>query len=112
MLNRIQSFLLTVTFIMLAAMAQAAEPTTYHVHVKGLACPFCAYGLEKNFSKIDGFDLVSVNLKAGLIEVSLHEGTTLDETTVREIVENAGFTLEGFERATPIKAQDDGSRQQ
>ncbi|MCZ6666374.1 MAG: heavy-metal-associated domain-containing protein [Gammaproteobacteria bacterium] len=109
MLNRTQFFLLSVILIFLAAVALAAEPTTYHVHVKGLACPFCVYGLEKNFSKIEGLDSVSVNLKAGLIEVSLREGATLDEATVRETVENAGFTLEGFERATPVKVQDDGS---
>ncbi len=106
MLNRTQSFLLTATFILLAAMALATEPTTYHVHVNGLACPFCVYGLEKSFNKIDGVNSVSVNLKTGLIEVSLHEGATLDETVVRESVEDAGFTLEGFESATPIKAQD------
>jgi len=85
------------------------EPNIFHVHVKGLACPFCAYGLEKTFRKIDGVESVFVNLKAGLIEISLRDGAILDEATARKTVEDAGFTLEGMEHATPNEPQDDDS---
>lgn len=109
--NCLRSLPSAVACVWLTTIVLAAEPAIYHVHVNGLACPFCAYGLEKSFSRIDGVDSVSVNLKAGLIEISVKNDATLDETIVRERVEDAGFSLEGIERALPITPQDDDSSQ-
>ena len=31
------------------------------IEVDGLACPFCAYGLEKNLKEIDGVENIEIN---------------------------------------------------
>lgn len=84
--------------------AQAAD-NTYHVHVNGLACPFCVYGLERSLSKVDGVESVAVSLKTGLIRITMADGVTLDETEARETVKDAGFTVESFAVAEPISVE-------
>jgi len=83
-----------------------ADASTYHVHVSGLACPFCAYGLERSLGKIEGVETVAVSLKTGLIRVSVRDGLALDETEVQETVKDAGFTVESFGMAEPIAIKD------
>ncbi len=83
-----------------------ADASTYHVHVSGLACPFCAYGLERSLVKIEGVETVAVSLKTGLIRVSVRDGVTLDETEVQETVKDAGFTVDSFGMAERIAIKD------
>ncbi len=79
-----------------AAIAQAAGPT-YRVHVAGLACPFCAYGIEKSLSAIDGVARVETHMEDGVVIVEMAEGETLDRAAAKHAVKDAGFTLDGFE---------------
>jgi mercuric ion binding protein len=79
-----------------ATAAHAAGPT-YKVHVAGLACPFCAYGIEKSLSAIDGVARVETHIEDGLVIVEMAEGETLDRAEAAQAVEDAGFTLDGFE---------------
>lgn len=99
MMKAIQSAFVAVTLIFLstAAMAGAGE---YKLHISGLACPFCAYGLEQRFSAIEGVEKVTVDLKTGVAIVSMTDGATLDEAFARKTVEDAGFTLESIEFVT------------
>lgn len=109
MLKKIQTCLVAVTFILVSAVALAEKTNTYHVHVKGLACPFCVYGLEKKFGEIDGVKNVKVSLKTGLVEVTMEDGTSLEEALARQTVENAGFTIEAFDKAEMLEAgEEDG----
>ncbi len=95
--------------IVLATPVLAEPQNSYHVHVSGLACPFCVYGLERSIGKISGVDCESVDLKTGLIRISMSGSVTLDEAVVRESIKDAGFTVEAFESATPIALHhDDG----
>lgn len=80
-----------------ATAALAAGPG-YRIEVAGLACPFCAYGIEKKLGAIDGVEHVETNIKEGRVTVTMKDGTALDEATAKRAVEDAGFTLEGFER--------------
>jgi len=89
-----------------AAVAGAQEAkAVYKVYVDGLSCPFCTYGIEKKFSKVKGVERIDIDLKTGTTIITMATGTTLDETTARETVEAAGFTLRDFEqvRGTPKK---------
>ena len=79
-----------------------ADENAYHIHVAGLACPFCVYGLERSLGKIEGVESVTVSLKTGLIRVVVRENMMLDEALVRETVKDAGFTVEAIEAAEPI----------
>ena len=82
-----------------AAVVGAQEAkAVYKVYVDGLSCPFCTYGIEKKFSKVKGVEKIDIDLKTGTTIITMSTGTTLDETTARETVEAAGFTLRDFEQ--------------
>lgn len=70
----------------------------YEVHVAGLACPFCAYGIEKAFNEIQGVESALTDLGAGVVVVEMADGATLSEAQARTAVDKAGFTLEGLEK--------------
>ena len=80
-----------------AAGAWAAA-ASYRLQVDGLACPFCAYGIEKKLTALEGVDKVETHLKEGAVIVTMADGAALDEATAKRAVEAAGFTLNGFER--------------
>lgn len=105
--GRALGFLLGTILSVFPVTVLGADQDAYHVHVNGLACPFCAYGLERSLGKVDDVESVTVNLKTGLIQISVSDGATLDEATVREAVKDAGFTVEAFEPATRMEQTGD-----
>jgi mercuric ion binding protein len=84
-----------------AADAWAAI-ASYRLQVDGLACPFCAYGIEKKLTALDGVDKVETHIREGAVIVTMEDGAALDEATAKRAVEAAGFTLNGFE---PVEAR-------
>ena len=70
----------------------------YALAVDGLACPFCAYGVEKQLTAIEGVESVEIDVKSGQVVVTLIEGMTLSEDTARQAVEDAGFTLRALKQ--------------
>lgn len=83
----------------LMSMHAFAAQQTYRLRVDGLACPFCAYGLEKKLNAVKGVEHLEVDVASGLVKVSMTEGATLDEAAAKKAVKEAGFTLRGFEQA-------------
>ncbi len=82
---------------LLAAPAWAGPGAkVYSVGVDGLACPFCAYGIEKELGSVEGVDKVDVDIRRGVVIVTMTAGATLDGDTARQAVENAGFDLRSF----------------
>ncbi len=74
----------------------------YDLRVDGLACAFCAYGIEKKFTKTDGVESVEVNLKKGLVIVTTNEDKTFSKEELTNLINNAGFTLKSMrEEAVP-----------
>ena len=69
----------------------------YKLYVDGLACPFCAYGVEKKVGGLDGVERVDIDIDGGLVAVTMAEGSTLDEATAKRAVDEAGFSLRAFE---------------
>lgn len=78
------------------ASAAFAGPS-YRLQVTGLACPFCAYGIEKQLGALEGVERVETHIKDGAVIVTMRDGAALDETSARKAVEAAGFTLDGFD---------------
>ncbi len=76
-----------------------AAPAQYQLRVDGLACPFCAYGIEKELNRTDGVESIRIDINAGTVTVTMAEGATMTEAQAGRIVEDAGFTLGGFEEA-------------
>lgn len=86
--------ILAVTLACLAALrlSAAAEVTGMSVRVVGLACPFCAFGLEKKLKAVEGVRGVEVSLKPGVValRVDPHRPPSVD--ALRKAVQSAGFT--------------------
>ena len=104
MIRILRSLAFGLSLIVLAGTALAAPPA-YKLRVDGLACPFCAYGIEKKLSAIAGVRTIDVDIASGTVTVTMTEGTTLDKATATAAVEAAGFGLGGFE-VVPAAARD------
>jgi len=87
-------FLTTIT-LLLSSFSFAAG-TQYSMRVDGLACPFCAYGIEKKFIRTEGVDSVDIDLQKGLVIVKTREGKTFGEEKLKEIINDAGFTMKNM----------------
>ena len=62
------------------------------LQVKGVACPFCVYGIEKNLKKVPGVAAVEMTIRTGVVRISLQPGTPLDAAALEEAITMAGFT--------------------
>ncbi len=75
------------------AQNQVDEEKVYiKIEVNGMACAYCAFGMEKELKKVAGVDDVVIELKEGLAFIS----TPIDQKPEKEnlslIIQNAGFT--------------------
>lgn len=62
------------------------------IEVDGLACPFCAYGLEKNLNKnIDGIENLDINVEEGYVTFGYPKEIKLKDEMLKDIVKDAGF---------------------
>ncbi len=82
--------------VLAAGILGIAEPALaaidhYEVQVDGLACPFCAYGLEKKLKKLPGATNVQIELNAGRAAFDVVSGVLLPGP-VENSVRDAGFT--------------------
>lgn len=57
--------------------------------VKGMTCGHCKAMVEKNLSKLDGVESVTVDLASGETKI---QGNP-DSKAVRDVIEDLGFTL-------------------
>ncbi len=62
------------------------------VEVDGLSCPFCAYGLEKKLSGIDGVASIKIDIDQGMAILTVSENKSITEEEIRKVVKQAGFT--------------------
>ena len=91
--------LIPLAAISIAATASAGvERVT--VEVDGLACPFCAFNLEKRILTLEGVPEESdwkVSLEEGTAAFDWNPEVAFDEEAVREQVRRAGFTPGGID---------------
>lgn len=74
------------------------------IEVKGLACPFCAFGMEKELKKVAGVKNVEIELKKGLAFISVPKNQRPTSENLEKIVTEAGFTVGEIEfSTTPFK---------
>ena len=69
-----------------------AEIKTIAVSVDGLACPFCAYGIEKKIKRLKGVKEIKILLNAGTVSLKCNENKSPAFADVRTAVKDAGFT--------------------
>lgn len=98
----IQRTAMAVSLLVVTAVALAAGPS-YRLAVDGLACPFCAYGIEKKLNALDGVERLETNIEDGSVIVTMQDGVTLDEVQAQKAVKAAGFSLRKFEPLLPAQ---------
>ena len=86
--------------LMSFSLSTFAAGTHYSIRVDGLACPYCAYGVEKKLKKISGLSNIKVDLKKGLVTVDAAEGTTLNEKQLKKLFKDAGFTYRSMKTSS------------
>jgi copper chaperone CopZ len=91
---------LTLYFVLMPLQPAVAEANTatIEVHVLGLVCDFCARAVEKVFYARPDVKNVSVNLSEKKILVEVSDDSTLDDATIRQLVEDSGYSLESIQR--------------
>jgi copper chaperone CopZ len=89
---------LTLAVIVLAgtwptqAQAQATGPKEAVVTVKGMQCPFCAYGIKKQLAKVPGVRKVDVDLAKNQAIVEFAPDAKPTDGQIQRAVHDAGFT--------------------
>ncbi len=96
MIRILRSLAVGLSLFLLAGTALAGTHV-YKLYVDGLACPFCAYGVEKKVGGLEGVEKVEIEIEEGVVAVTLAEGATLDKAAAKEAVDQAGFSLHKFE---------------
>jgi len=81
-----------VVWLMMGGVSQA-EMKQLVLRVDGLACPFCAYGLEKKLMVLPGVTSYDADLREGKVFVGLEPSASVDVEHVQEAVSKGGFTL-------------------
>ena len=96
--KRLAASVLIALFAAMALAPQASaqddkliEDPDIIIEVDGIACPFCAYGIEKRLKKIDGVAELSVLLEEGRVQLKMEENATVSEERLREAIAEAGF---------------------
>ncbi|MBB0025169.1 heavy metal-associated domain-containing protein [Chitinivorax sp. PXF-14] len=69
-----------------------AERQVVDIAVKGMTCPFCAYGLEKNLVKASEVEQASASLKEQKVHIVLKPGAQPDIRRYKQLIHDAGFT--------------------
>ncbi len=91
--------IITIIFI-IAALAGSgfsfAAGTQYQLRVDGLACPFCAYGIDKKFIQTEGVESVDIDIKNGLVIVNTVESKIFSEDELKTIIDDTGFTMKSM----------------
>ncbi|HDZ10714.1 MAG TPA: copper chaperone, partial [Bacteroidetes bacterium] len=87
-------FILTGLFILQAGLFSSANAQIKQVRIKvnGLACSFCAYGLEKKLKKVDGVGKVTISLNDGLATLNSKADQSIEFANLKALVKAAGFS--------------------
>ncbi len=84
-----------VAFLLIPSCSQA-ELLEAELTVAGMACPFCAFGIEKKLRAVDGVQEVTVFLDDGVIQLVFSPANGATAGEVQHAVEEAGFRLSNF----------------
>lgn len=75
------------------ARADEWPSDAYVLQVDGLACPYCGYGVEKQFSRQEGVRGTTIDIEKGVVVVLVAPGTRFTDMELGQIIHDAGFEL-------------------
>ncbi len=70
-----------------------AEVKQIILRIDGLACPFCAFGLEKKLKKLEGYRSIKVFINEGKVNIGWKQDKPLKLPAIYAAVKAAGFTI-------------------
>lgn len=79
------------------AQEPAGDRNQAVVTVRGMQCPFCAYGIKKHLAKLPGATRVDVELAKNQAIVTFTPGAKVTDAQIQQAVRNAGFTAGAIE---------------
>jgi len=87
--------------LLLFSMVQTAiaETTVYSIRVDGLACPYCAYGIEKKLNELDGVKFIDMDLEKGVVTVETYD-VKLGDAQLKQLFTDSGFTYRSKKETT------------
>lgn len=74
------------------ASPAAGDSSRVRVKVDGLACPFCAHGLEQNLKKIPGVIDLEILVDQGMASLTYASAHAINLDAIRKAVRQGGFT--------------------
>jgi len=92
---------------LVAAQAQQRTEDDYVLEVDGLACPFCAYGLERKLEALPGVGEVAIDLAGARVSFDVEDRPPLLPERVDRAVREAGFELRSLQMR--VRGRVDGS---
>lgn len=64
----------------------------YRIRVDGIACSYCAYGIEKKFKNMAGVKFVNIDFKKGIVSICTLDNVDFNEDFLEKTFKGAGFT--------------------
>ena len=86
-----QKYLLTI--IVVFGLTAAVSADTIKATVNGMVCGFCATGIEKTFKAQREVKTVNVDLGNKLVTIQTKQGQTLDDSKIKKLLGNAGYSV-------------------
>jgi copper chaperone CopZ len=81
------------TIIVIFGLTAAVSADTIKATVNGMVCGFCATGIEKTFRAQPEVKTVSVDLENKLVTIQTKQGQTLDDSKIKKLLGNAGYSV-------------------
>ena len=96
----IRAFLIASSLLLHSVTVGAQGPgqAEYQLRVDGLACAYCAYGIEQAFMNTAGVENIDIDFERGLVRVTTAASTRFTGEQLETITDDAGFTLRSWER--------------
>jgi copper chaperone CopZ len=81
------------TIIVIFGLTAAVSADTIKATVNGMVCGFCATGIEKTFRAQPEVKTVDVDLENKLVTIQTKQGQTLDDSKIKKLLGNAGYSV-------------------
>jgi copper chaperone CopZ len=86
------------TIVVIFGLTTAVSADTIKATVNGMVCGFCATGIEKTFRAQPEIKTVDVDLENKLVTLQTKQGQTIDDSKIRKLLGNAGYSVVGIVR--------------
>ncbi len=70
-----------------------AQILSVKISVDGLACPFCAYGVEKKLKRVKGVGSMDIRMQEGTVTLTAEQGQSIDFAEVPGAIKDSGFSM-------------------